>query len=75
MAHPQNEYHVQLFSCHLKIVTLKLEEVQKRAVGVMELILCKVQLSRLEPFERVSLGVTKSLQVQREQTGMVNKMN
>lgn len=38
MAHPQVEYHVQLF-CHLKIVAWKLEEAQKRAVGVMEFIL------------------------------------
>lgn len=49
MVHPQVEYHVLLFY-HLKIVTLKQEKFQKRAEGVMELILYKAQLSRLKLF-------------------------
>lgn len=75
MVHPQVEYHVQLSSYHLKIVKLKLEKVQKRAVGVMELILYTAQLSRLELFKKEFLGMSKSLEVQRGQTGMENKMN
>lgn len=75
MVHPEVEYHVQLFSCHLKIVVLKLKKVQKRAVGVIELILYKAQLSRLELFKKGILGMSKSVEVQRWQTGMENKMN
>lgn len=75
MAHPQVEYHVQLFSCHLKIATLKLEKVQKKVVEVMELIVLKAQLSRLELFKKKILGMSKSLEAQRWQTGTENKMN
>ena len=41
----------------------------------MELILQKAQLSRLELFKKEILGMSESLEVQRGQTGMENKMN
>lgn len=50
---------MQLFSCHLKIATLKLEKVQKKVVEVMELIVLKAQLSRLELFKKKILGMSK----------------
>lgn len=63
---------MQLFSCHLKIATLKLEKIQKKVVEVMELIVLKAQLSRLELFKKKILGMSE---VQRGQTGTKNKMN
>lgn len=76
MAHPKVEYHVELFSCHLKIVALELEKVEERAGrGVAELVLCRAWLTRLELFKKEILGMSKSLEVHRGQTGMENKMN
>lgn len=75
MVHLQVEHHMQFFSHHLRIVILKLEKVQKRAVRVMELIFCKAQSSRLEMFKNLMLGMSKSLKVQTGQIKMENKMN
>lgn len=75
MAHPKVEYHVQLFSCHLKIVTVKLEKVDGRAVCVVELVFYRAQLTRLEPFKKKITGMSKSLELHRGQTVMENKIN
>lgn len=74
MAHPKVEYHVDL-SCRLKTVTLKLEKVEKRSVCVAELVLYRAQLTRLELFKKEIMGMGKSLELHRGQTGMENKMN
>lgn len=49
---------MHFFSCHLKIVILKLEKVQKRVVRVMELILCRAQLSTLDLFKKEVQGIS-----------------
>lgn len=75
MAHPKVECHVQLFFCHLKIVTEKLEKIEGRPVCVMELVLYRAQLTRLESFKKENMRMCKSLELHRGQTVMENKIN
>lgn len=75
MAHPKVEYHMQLFSCHLKIVTVKLGKVEGKAVCVGEWVLYRAQLTRLELFKKEVMGMSNSLELRRGQKVMGNKMN
>lgn len=75
MAHPKVEYHKQLFAYHLKIVTVKLEGVEERAVCMVELVLYRAQLTRLKLFKKEIMETSKSFELHRGLTVMENEMN